>query len=100
MKSRYITKNCAIQAAVPGILRLSFRGRSSFVLGHRRCYTWPMKRKAPLLALVPALCAVLIALIITVLKSGHISDFSFGASVGVLLGISIISIVVQKRKTS
>jgi len=59
-----------------------------------------MKLNAPLLALIPALCAVVITLRLTVLKSAHTSDFSLGASVGILLGISIISIAVLRRRTS
>jgi hypothetical protein len=59
-----------------------------------------MLNKARTLTFVPALCALLIVLRLTVLKSVHTSDFSLGTSVGVLIGISIISIVALRRRTA
>jgi hypothetical protein len=61
-----------------------------------------MKRNTVLLALIPALCAILIALRLTMLKSVHTGDFSLGVSVGFILGLSIVSIaiIVFKRGTS
>jgi hypothetical protein len=57
-------------------------------------------KKTRILSFVPALCALLIVLRLTVLKSAHTSDFALGATVGVLLGLSIVSLVSLKRRIS
>ena len=50
-----------------------------------------------LLQFAPALCAIFIVLGVTVLKPAHTSDFSLGANVGSLIGLSIIAILVLNR---
>jgi hypothetical protein len=50
-----------------------------------------------MLSFVPALCALLIALRLTVIKTPGTSDFTLGATVGMLLGISIVSILALRR---
>jgi hypothetical protein len=59
-----------------------------------------MRNKTRILFFVPAFCALLIVLRLTVLKSVRTSDFSLGTSVGVLIGISIISIIALRRRTA
>jgi hypothetical protein len=59
-----------------------------------------MAEKRRLLMVVPALCAVSITLLLTVLRPVETSDFGVGAGVGVLLAISIFSVIALKRKTS
>jgi hypothetical protein len=59
-----------------------------------------MLEKRRLLAAVPALCGVSITLLLTVLRPVESSDLSVGVSVGVLLGISLLSVISLMRKTS
>ena len=54
--------------------------------------------KSRLLRVVPALCAVLIALML--LRSAGVSDFRLGLSAGVLIGLSISAILSLKRKAT
>jgi hypothetical protein len=57
-----------------------------------------MMNRQRMLKLVPALCAIFIVLVNTVLKPAHASDFSVGLVVGVLLGISILALRALNRK--
>jgi hypothetical protein len=59
-----------------------------------------MFARTRLAAIIPALCAILIVLRLTVLKTAHTSDLSLGLSVGVLSGISILSILFLRRRTA
>jgi hypothetical protein len=59
-----------------------------------------MFNRTRLLLLAPALCAVFIALEVTVLRPAHVSDFSLGASVGIFIGLSIMAILALKRPAS
>jgi hypothetical protein len=49
---------------------------------------------------VPALCAIMIALLLTVLRPAHASDFTLGTITGILVGLSIVSVVSLKRRPS
>jgi hypothetical protein len=55
--------------------------------------------KRRLLGVVPGLCAALIGLRLTVLKTPGTSDLSLGLSIGILVGISILSVLLHKRPT-
>jgi hypothetical protein len=57
-----------------------------------------MLNKTRALRFVPAFCALLIVLRLTVLKSAHTSDLSLGISVGILLGLSILSFLLLKPR--
>jgi hypothetical protein len=59
-----------------------------------------MSSKTRVLRFVPAFCAFLIVLRLTVLKSAHTSDLSLGISVGILLGLSILSFLLLKPRLS
>jgi hypothetical protein len=59
-----------------------------------------MPSKISLWRFVPAFCALLIILRLTVFKSAHTSDLSLGISVGILLGLSILSFLTLKHKPS
>ena len=59
-----------------------------------------MPSKTSLWRLVPAFCAVLVVLRLTVFKSAYTSDLSLGISVGILLGLSILSFLTLKHKPS
>jgi hypothetical protein len=52
------------------------------------------------LRFVPAFCALLIVLRLTVLKTAATSDLSLGISVGILLGLSILSFLLLKPRPS
>jgi hypothetical protein len=49
------------------------------------------------LRLIPAICAILIALLLTVGRPSGVSDLSLGVCTGVLLGLSILALVKRKR---
>jgi hypothetical protein len=57
-----------------------------------------MVNKTRILRFVPAFCALLIVLRLTVLKTAATSDVSLGVSVGILLGLSILSFLLLKRR--
>jgi hypothetical protein len=57
-----------------------------------------MFNKTHILRFVPAFCALLIVLRLTVLKTAATSDVSLGVSVGILLGLSILSFLLLKRR--
>ncbi len=59
-----------------------------------------MIHKARILRFVPAFCALLIVLRLTVFKSADTSDLSLGISVGILLGLSILSFLALKPRPS
>ncbi|MGB8522036.1 MAG: hypothetical protein WCD43_03630 [Candidatus Acidiferrales bacterium] len=59
-----------------------------------------MLNKTRILRFVPAFCALLIVLRLTVLKNAATSDLSLGASVGILLGLSILSYLLLKPRPS
>jgi hypothetical protein len=59
-----------------------------------------MLNKTRILRFVPAFCALLIVLRLTVLKSAATSDVSLGVSVGILLGLSILSFLLLKPRPS
>jgi hypothetical protein len=59
-----------------------------------------MLNKTRILRFVPAFCALLIVLRLTVLKSAATSDISLGVSVGILLGLSILSFLLLKPRPS
>jgi hypothetical protein len=59
-----------------------------------------MLNKTRILRFVPAFCALLIVLRLTVLKSAATSDLSLGVSVGILLGLSILSFLLLKPRPS
>jgi hypothetical protein len=59
-----------------------------------------MPSKASLWRFVPAFCAVLVVLRLTVFKSAYTSDLTLGISVGILLGLSILSFLTLKHKPS
>lgn len=59
-----------------------------------------MLNKTRILRFVPAFCALLIVLRLTVLKSAATSDVSLGISVGILLGLSILSFLLLKPRPS
>jgi hypothetical protein len=59
-----------------------------------------MSSKTSLWRLVPAFCALLVVLRLTVFKSAYTSDLSLGISVGILLGLSILSFLTLKHKPS
>jgi hypothetical protein len=50
--------------------------------------------------LVPAFCAALVVLRLTVFKSAYTSDLTLGISVGILLALSILSFLTLKHKPS
>jgi len=58
-----------------------------------------MFNKTPLLIVVSALCAILIVLRLTVLRTSHTSDLSLGLSIGVLIALSILSVISLRRET-
>jgi predicted small secreted protein len=58
-----------------------------------------MTDKRRLLGVVPGLCAALIILRLTVLKTPSTSDVGLGVSIGILVGISILSVILHKRPT-
>jgi hypothetical protein len=59
-----------------------------------------MSSKTSLWRFIPAFCALLIILSLTIFKSAHTSDLSLGISVGILLGLSILSFLTLKHKPS
>ena len=59
-----------------------------------------MPSKISLWRFVPAFCAVLVVLRLTVFESAHTSDLSLGISIGILLGLSILSFLTLKHKPS
>jgi hypothetical protein len=59
-----------------------------------------MLNKTRILRFVPAFCALLIVLRLSVLKSAATSDLSLGVSVGILLGLSILSFLLLKPRPS
>ena len=59
-----------------------------------------MLNKTRVLRFVPAFCALLIVLRLTVLKSAQTSDLSLEISVGILLGASILSFLLLKPRPS
>jgi hypothetical protein len=59
-----------------------------------------MPSKISLWRFVPAFCALLIILRLTVFESAHTSDLSLGISIGILLGLSILSFLTLKHKPS
>jgi hypothetical protein len=59
-----------------------------------------MLNKTRILRFVPAFCALLIVLRLTVLKTATTSDVSLGVSVGILLGLSILSFLLLKPRPS
>jgi hypothetical protein len=59
-----------------------------------------MPSKISLWRFVPAFCALLIILRLTIFKSAHTSDLSLGISIGILLGLSILSFLTLKHKPS
>jgi hypothetical protein len=59
-----------------------------------------MLNKTRILRFVPAFCALLIVLRLTVLKTAATSDVSLGISVGILLGLSILSFLLLKPRPS
>jgi hypothetical protein len=59
-----------------------------------------MLNKTRILRFVPAFCALLIVLRLTGLKSAATSDLSLGVSVGILLGLSILSFLLLKPRPS
>jgi hypothetical protein len=59
-----------------------------------------MLNKTRILRFVPAFCALLIVLRLTVLKNAATSDLSLGVSVGILLGLSILSFLLLKPRPS
>ena len=59
-----------------------------------------MPSKISLWRFVPAFCALLIILRLTIFKSAHTSDLSLGISVGILLALSILSFLTLKHKPS
>jgi hypothetical protein len=59
-----------------------------------------MPNKTRILRFVPAFCALLIVLRLTVLKSAATSDISLGVSVCILLGLSILSFLLLKPRPS
>jgi len=59
-----------------------------------------MPSKISLWRFIPAFCALLIILRLTIFKSAHTSDLSLGISVGILLGLSILSFLTLKHKPS
>jgi len=59
-----------------------------------------MLNKTRILRFVPAFCALLIVLRLTELKNAATSDLSLGISVGILLGLSILSFLLLKPRPS
>jgi hypothetical protein len=59
-----------------------------------------MPSKTSLWRLVPAFCAALVVLRLTVFKSAYTSDLTLGISVGILLALSILSFLTLKHKPS
>jgi hypothetical protein len=59
-----------------------------------------MLNKTRILRFVPAFCALLVVLRLTVLKTAATSDVSLGVSVGILLGLSILSFLLLKPRPS
>jgi hypothetical protein len=59
-----------------------------------------MFNKSRVFRFVPAFCALLVVLRLTVLKSAATSDLSLGISVGILLGLSILSFLLLKPRPS
>jgi hypothetical protein len=59
-----------------------------------------MLNKTRILRFIPAFCALLIVLRLSVLKSAATSDLSLGVSVGILLGLSILSFLLLKPRPS
>jgi hypothetical protein len=59
-----------------------------------------MLNKTRILRFVPAFCALLIVLRLTVLKTAATSDINLGISVGILLGLSILSFLLLKPRPS
>ena len=59
-----------------------------------------MVNKTRVFRFVPAFCALLVVLRLTVLKSAQTSDLSLGISVGILLGASILSFLLLKPRPS
>jgi hypothetical protein len=59
-----------------------------------------MLNKTRVLRFVPAFCALLVVVRLTVLKSAATSDLSLGVSVGILLGLSILSFLLLKPRPS
>ena len=59
-----------------------------------------MPSKISLWRFVPAFCALLIILRLTVFQSANTSDLSLGISIGILLGLSILSFLTLKHKPS
>jgi len=57
-----------------------------------------MVNKTRILRFVPAFCALSIVLRLTVLKTAATSDVSLGVSVGILLGLSILSFLLLKPR--
>ncbi|HXN73295.1 MAG TPA: hypothetical protein VN861_12180 [Candidatus Acidoferrales bacterium] len=59
-----------------------------------------MVNKTRVFRFVPAFCALLVVLRLTVLKSAQTSDLSLEISVGILLGASILSFLLLKPRPS
>jgi hypothetical protein len=59
-----------------------------------------MLNKVRVLRFVPAICALLIVLRLIVVKTAATSDVSLGISVGILLGLSILSFLLLKPRPS
>jgi hypothetical protein len=59
-----------------------------------------MLYKTRVLRFVPAFCALLVVLRLTVFKSADTSDLSLGISVVILLGLSILSFLLLKPRLS
>jgi hypothetical protein len=59
-----------------------------------------MSSKSSLWRFVPAFCALLIILRLTVFQSANTSDLNLGISIGILLGLSILSFFTLKRRPS
>jgi hypothetical protein len=59
-----------------------------------------MSSKSSLWRFFPAFCALLIILRLTVFQSANTSDLNLGISIGILLGLSILSFFTLKRRPS
>jgi len=59
-----------------------------------------MLKRSRLLVILPPLCAVLIVLRLTVLRSPHENDIGLGLSVGILLGIAVVAVFMFVRKAA
>jgi len=51
------------------------------------------------LTVIPAVCAVLVVLRLTLLRTSQTSDFSLGLSTGILIGLSVLSVLSLNRRT-